>query len=393
MFELTNGQKELISEIYKWYKYDMSEDFVYSGAAGTGKTSVLPYVIQEIGLEPEEVLYVAFTGKASSVLMQKGFDASTIHSAFFDLKEVPLRKNGHLVMKNGRAVTTLKFVEKEMISSNIKLIVIDEWSMVNEEFMKVIYKFGIPVIASGDKYQLRPVFGNCPFAERIRFNLTEITRQSKQSGIITLATMIRNGEQLPRYHKFFNDARIMSKDYVKDKYLLNADIILTAKNKTRNMFNDKIRSLHGSSGKLPSVGDKLINRKNDWSKSLDGIPLVNGIIGTCIHPIRRDECNLARGIYRMDFKPDYINEDNFDYYEALKCDYDYLNEKCGEKEINIYNDGAKMEYAEAITVHLAQGSQYGNVLYWDEWVGDREYMQQIRYTAVTRAVNSVIMFI
>ena len=93
MFELTNGQKELIYEISKWYRNDMSEDFVYSGPAGTGKTSVLPYIMKELELEPEEVLYVAFTGKASSVLMQKGFDASTIHSAFFDLKEVPLRRD------------------------------------------------------------------------------------------------------------------------------------------------------------------------------------------------------------------------------------------------------------------------------------------------------------
>lgn len=391
MFELTNGQKELIYEISKWYRNDMSEDFVYSGPAGTGKTSVLPYIMKELELEPEEVLYVAFTGKASSVLMQKGFDASTIHSAFFDLKEVPLRRDGKLVMKNGRAVTTFKFVEKEFISSKIKLIVIDEWSMVSDEFMKVIYKFGIPVIASGDKYQLRPIFGECPFADKIKYNLTEITRQAKYSGIVSLATMIRNGEELPKYYKFRDDARIMSKVYVKDKHLLSADIILTAKNKTRNLFNDKVRQLHGSTGKLPMVGDKLINRKNDWGKSLDGIPLVNGIIGKCIHPIRRDECNLSRGIYRMDFQPDYI-DDPYTCYEALKCDYDYLNEKCGEKEINMYNDGCKIEYAEAITVHLAQGSQYNNVLYWDEWVGDRDFMQQIRYTAVTRAVNKVIMF-
>ena len=392
MFELTKGQKELVHEVVKWYCNDMDEDFIYSGPAGTGKTTVIPYIIDELGLEADEVLYVAFTGKASSVLMQKGFDASTIHSAFFDLKEVPIRKNGQIVTKNGRTVTKFKFVEKDHISPRIKLIVIDEWSMVSEEFMKVIYKFGIPVIASGDKYQLRPVFGDCPFADRIKYNLTEITRQAKNSGIIELATMIRNGEELPHYCKFRNDARIMDKEYLKDKHLLNADIVLTAKNRTRNNFNDRIRSLHKHNGKLPEVGDKLINRKNDWTKTLDGIPLVNGIIGKCIHPIRMDECNLSRGIYRMDFQPDYI-KDEYEYYEALKCDYDFLNEKCGEKEINLCNDGAKIEYAEAITVHLAQGSQYGNVIYWDEWVGDRSFMQQIRYTAVTRAVNNIIMFI
>ena len=50
--------------------------------------------------------------------------------------------------------------------------------------------------------------------------------------------MIRNGEELPVYHNFFNEARIMGKDFLNDKYLLDADIVLTAKNKTRNTFND-----------------------------------------------------------------------------------------------------------------------------------------------------------
>ena len=101
------------------------------------------------------------------------------------------------------------------------------------------------------------------------------------------------------------------------------------------------------------------------------------------------ECNLAQGIFRMDFQPDYTDC----YYEALKCDYDFLKEPCGSKEINMYNTGNKFEYAEAITVHLSQGSQYGNVLYYDEFVGDRDNMRKMRYTAVTRAINNVYMFV
>jgi exodeoxyribonuclease-5 len=174
--------------------------------------------------------------------------------------------------------------------------------------------------------------------------------------------------------------------------LLNADIVLTAKNKTRNMFNTKIRELHGSTGKLPCVGDKLVCRKNNWNMTLSGIPLVNGIIGKMVNPIRRDECNFAENIYRIDFQPDYINIP-WEYYEALPCDYDYLTTPCGKKEINKYNYGAKMEFAEAITVHLSQGSQFGNVVYYDEWIGDRELMNQLRYTAITRATDKVYMFI
>lgn len=391
-FELTKDQKQLQAEVCHWYKYDQDEDFVYTGAAGTGKTSVIPFIINELKLEEDEVLFVAYTGKAASVLMQKGFNASTIHSAFYDLVEVPLKINGEIVEKNGRVIKTLSFKEKEFISNRIKLIVVDEWSMVSEEFMRVIYKFGIPVLASGDAYQLDPIFGKSPFAKKVKFELKQITRQGKDSGIITLANMIKDGKELPYYYSFKNEAWVMPKKLLNDKHLLNADMILTSKNKTRDIFNNKVRHLHGSSGKLPQIGDKLVNRKNNWSRSLCNIPLVNGIIGKVVNPIRMSECNLKDGIYRIDFQPDYVS-DSFEYYEAIPCDYDYLNQPCGSKVIDKYNKGCKMEYGEAITVHLSQGSQYDDVVYWDEWVGSRENMRKLRYTAVTRAVKRIHMFI
>ena len=390
MLELTDGQLELKDRIVRWYEQDLGPDFVYAGPAGTGKTSVLPFIVKELGLEPDEVLYCAFTGKAASVLMQKGFDASTIHSAFFDLKEKPMYdKYGEKIIRNGREVLGLKFIEKEFLSPRIKLIIADEWSMINTDLAKVMYKFGIPIIASGDEHQLQPVFGVSPFANKVQYRLTEITRQAQYSGIIILATMIREGKELPTYHNFYNTAHIMPKSMLTDKHLLDADIILTAKNKTRNLFNDRVRMLHNHKGVLPEVGDKLINRKNNWITSLDGIPLINGVLGTCIHPIRMSECNLAQGIYRMDFQPDYTDN----YYEALKCDYDFLREPCGSKEVNMFNTGNKFEYAEAITVHLSQGSEYNNVLFYDEFIGDRDTVRKTRYTAVTRARESVYMFV
>ena len=389
MFELTDGQKELKNNIVKWYNNDLGPDFVYAGPAGTGKTSVLPYIVKELGLEPDEVLYCAFTGKAASILMQKGFDASTIHSAFFDLKEKPLYdKFGDKLKRNGRDVMGLKFVPKEILSPRIKLIIADEWSMINLDLAKVMYKFGIPIILSGDEYQLRPVFGESPFASKVQYRLTEITRQAKHSGIIVLATLIRKGKELPIYRNFYNTAYVLPKSMLSDRHLLNADIILTPKNKTRNIFNDKIRALKGHKGVLPEVGDKLINRKNNWSTSLEGIPLINGILGTCIHPIIMSECNLSQGIFRMDFQPDYTDA----YYEAIKCDYNFLKEPCGSKDVDLYNPGNKFEYAEAITVHLSQGSQYNNVVYYDEFVGDRSDMLKMRYTAITRAIDKVYMF-
>jgi exodeoxyribonuclease-5 len=391
-FKYTPGQEYLLEDVSHWYKYDISEDYIYTGGAGTGKTTIIPYIINKLGLEPEEVLFVAFTGKAASVLMQKGFDASTIHSAFYDVREFPKKKDGKIVLKNGRPVIERKFVPKEFIDKRIKLIVLDEWSMVSEELQKVIYKFGVPVLGSGDIHQLPPIFGYSPFYNKVRFELTQITRQAKDNGIIQLATLIRKGKEIPLYKNYNNNAHVLPKKYLDDSFLTRSDMILTVKNKTRNIFNTTIRELHGSTGKLPNVGDKLVCRKNNWSIALNGIPLVNGIVGKVVNPIIKSECNLAQGLYRIDFQPDYINND-YDYYEALTCDYDFLIEPCGSKEIDLYNPGAKLEFAEALTVHLSQGSQYNTVLYWDEQIGDKEYMQKLRYTAVTRAIDKVFMFI
>lgn len=392
MFELTEGQRELCDNVNRWYNNDFDQDYVYAGAAGTGKTSIVPVIIKELGLEPDEVLYVAYTGKAASVLMQKGFNASTIHSAFYELVEVPLIKNGAKVIRNGRPLMTQKFVPKKYISPKIKLIFIDEWSMVNEEFANTIYSFNVPILAAGDKYQLRPIYGESPFAQKIRFELTEITRQSKYSGIVMLATQIRKGESLPKFANYFNDVHVYPKKLLRDDHLLNTDIILTVKNKTRNYFNDRIRLLHGSLNWYPSVGDKLINRRNTWNRSLLGIPLVNGILGKCINPTILEDYELKDNIYRLDFQPDYA-EGTDEYYEALACDKGFLRLPCGDKTIDPYNRGLKFEYAEAITVHLSQGSQYDKILYWDEFVGEDEYMQQIRYTAITRAIKSAYVFV
>lgn len=391
-FKLTNGQYELINMISDWYMSSNSEqDFTYAGPAGTGKTSVIPHIMKNLGLRDDEVLFCAYTGKAASVLNQKGFNASTIHSSFFTpVTELVYKDNGKLAKnKYGEPLHRVKFVEKDELDPKIKLIVVDEWSMINEKVSNVLFKFDIPVIASGDEYQLPPITGESPFKNKIKYRLTEITRQNSDSGIIKLATMIRNGYDLPKSANYNNQAIVTSKNNISDEDLLAADIILTTKNKTRNFFNDRIRKLHGCKNILPQVGDKLINRQNNWSMSLEDMPLINGTMGKCISPIISSECDLNNGLYRMDFKPDYADSD---YYEMILCDYEYLAQPCGNKTIDPTNIGNKFEYAEAITCHLSQGSEYDSVIYYDEWNKDREYLMRMRYTAITRAKERIIIY-
>lgn len=390
-FELNSGQFELVGEAVKWHHDSNSQIYTYSGFAGTGKTTVLPSIIKNTGLAYNEILFLAYTGKAASILCQKGFNAYTMHSSLFEVKDVPKLINGEPIIRNGRKILTPTFVPKESIDPHIKLIVIDEWSMVDEYMDSVLQKFGIPILASGDEDQLPPIFGISPYASRVQYRLTEIMRQAKDNGIVILATMIRTGQELPKiYYNIYNDAYILDKKLLTGEHLLKADMILCSKNKTRELFNNKIRDLHGSHGALPNPGDKLICRKNTRQYRLEGIPLINGTIGTCANPIQRSLCDFKNNIYTVDFQPDYCS---YDYYDNLKCDLGFLTQPCGDKDMDRFNPGVKLEYAEAITVHLSQGSQYNTVVYYDEPIGDYQFMKKLRYTAVTRAVNKFYMFI
>ena len=57
--------------------------FKYQADPGRGKTFLVRYLIDRVGLSYDEVLFVAFMGKAASQLARNGLPAKTIHSAIY----------------------------------------------------------------------------------------------------------------------------------------------------------------------------------------------------------------------------------------------------------------------------------------------------------------------
>ena len=50
----------------------------------------------------------------------------------------------------------------------------------------------------------------------------------------------------------------------------------------------------------------------------------------------------------------------------------------------------KFEYANAITVHSSQGSQYDRILYIDDgFTGSRDTLKKLKYTAISRAAKRI----
>ena len=68
--ELTEEQKELKRKMIHWYHHYGSGKpyFYYSGAAGTGKTTVIKSMIEDLNMLSHEVIACAYVGKAVLVL-------------------------------------------------------------------------------------------------------------------------------------------------------------------------------------------------------------------------------------------------------------------------------------------------------------------------------------
>ena len=388
--QLTQKQQEGLEIALARYKQKKPWTCI-SGYAGTGKSTLVKYIIAALGISPMEVAYVTFTGKAASVLREKGCpNAITAHKLLYYCKR----------LKNGRYV----FNARTKLEYPFKLLVVDEVSMLPKKLWDLLLSHKIHVLALGDPYQLPPIDKS---SDNMVLNnphvfLDEIMRQAKDSEIIQLSMLIRNQQPL-EYFKG-KEVQVLRKSEVQNGMYLWADQILVATNQTRKDLNTHIRQNLLNYGAEPVKGDKLICLRNNWDVfDVNGqIPLINGAIG------RVDEYYLEDAVYLP-----YLNKPitammtnlNFDEYNffGLPIDYNYLqkNEKIftPQEEYRIHQNKGNMlslpiefDYGYAITCHKAQGSQWDKVMVVEEkFPFNKEEHSRWLYTAVTRAASKLIL--
>lgn len=389
--ELNNQQIYLIYDLESWWNSKNKQVYEISGAAGTGKTTVIRYFIDRLNLELENVLFVAFMGKAASVMARNGLPATTIHSAIYDFKEKYARdENNKIIFKsNGKPKLVNYFEIKDHISKKIKLIVLDEGSMVDKKIGEDLISFGIPIIVLGDLNQLPPVYGDSFFLKNPDTVLTQIMRQSENNPICWLSQEVLSGRKLKQ--GVYGHSSVIKKRDLTDYHFRNADIILTGTNRLRYHINNYCREELKGIKKLeyPHMGEKVICRKNNWSQRIDdNIFLTNGTTGF-VDYIYRDSFN--KRTMKMDFRPDFTNK----IFKNIEFDYNHMYaipEEENETPFGYLYD--KMEYAYAITVHSSQGSQYNNVLFlYEDFMRDPEDKKRMLYTGITRAVQNVTIVI
>lgn len=246
---------------------------VIAGYAGSGKSTLIKFIISALGIDPdEEACYVAFTGKAASVLASKGCaNATTAHKLLYKAKIQP----------NG----TYKFTPKIIGELNeYKVIVVDEVSMLPKAMWDLLLSHKVYVLATGDPGQLPPISeeDNNHVLDNPHIFLDEIMRQALDSEIIRLSMWIREDKPLASYKPTGEQVKVFHPWEVSTGMYMWADQVICATNKKRNEINRIVREEKQFDPDKPCVGDKVIGLHNHWDfMSNNHIwALTNGTVGT-----------------------------------------------------------------------------------------------------------------
>lgn len=361
------NQNDALKRVNRWFHNDTKENPIFRvfGYAGTGKTSIAKYFAEMID---GEVLYAAFTGKAALAMSKAGcHGASTIHSMIYTPK----------VDKRSGDVTFILNRGSDLRSAS--LLIIDECSMVNSEMAYDLLSFKVPILVLGDPAQLPPVAGAGFFTEvKPDVMLTEIHRQAGDNPIIRLATDVRN-RKVPSYGKY-GDSSIVNEILLSD--LTAHDQILVGRNATRTRLNTKIRKILGFEGDMPKINDKLICLKND--KEL-------GIFNGGMFTMQGYNRTKLKG---TNFSHLFLESDDFaDRSVNVKVHKGFFDGDYNLPPQKNLSGSHQFDYGYAITTHKSQGSQWDSVLVYDESGCFRDEKYRWLYTAITRAAESVKVYI
>jgi len=396
---LTPGQREAEYIFKKWYKSKKTKDnqiLRIGGAAGSGKSYWVRYIIEKYGFDLSNCFVMAYTGQAVNVLRQSYIMARTIHSTIMIPIEEPIinKKTDEIITRHGVPLTHVRFKPVPSIPSSIKLIIVDEASFLPAKLEKVLKRYNVPILEVGDPIQLPPVADEQVFTmDSLDYFMEGVMRQNKDSEIYKLATRLRKHKNIfPQdYHDdvrfLYAQPTIEETFYRFLPFFRDADIIITSTNKQRQIITDLYRrEILGINSPLPREGERMICRKNNQELMLDQYMLSNGTQGVCMYDVSHSDRDKKTGTFLMNFKPDVVADDPELYYDNLVCDEEFLHKPFGSDALTSFkHPGEKFEFAHAITTHLAQGAQFPKVLFMDSFAPDLEYLMRLRYTAASRA--------
>lgn len=389
---LTNKQEQGLKEALT--RYGNREKYItISGYAGSGKTTLVRFIIEALDVDEDKVAYATYTGKAAEVLRKKGNkNAMTLHRLLYD--SFP-RKGGGFIR-----------VPKKILEYTI--IVVDECSMVPKSMIDLLLAHKVFVIFLGDPFQLPMIDKNESHDLLVKPHvfLEEIMRQAQESEIIRLTMKIRAGEDIP--FEQGNEIIVAPKRDLVTGHLLWADQIICATNKTRINLNNQTRQLLGYNG-LPQTGDRMICLRNYWDDISDSgtASLVNGTTGIIQNPfetwieapryirMKNHKMPVIQGSFIADDGETYSTVDMDKY--MIEVGEPFLDWResyaLGQLKMKIGDIiPRQFTYGYAITGWKAQGSEWDKVLAIEEnFPFEKKEHAKFLYTICTRASKKLVL--
>lgn len=449
-FEPTPSQSELLTALSKFLVSTKHNCLLLiKGYAGTGKTTMVNSLVKTLPSIKLKSVLLAPTGRAAKVLGNySGVRAFTIHKKIYN--------------KKADDAGFVKFSPADNLHTNT-VFVVDEASMIGwEDFsskqmgtvnlLKDLFEYvysgkNCRLILIGDGAQLPPVHQDRSPALDLKFlkdqfnvtaaicELKDVLRQTLDSGILNLATQLRNTLfdtkrkviklQIPEE----KDTERITGMELEEKlewsfsnYSVENSIVITRSNKTANLFNRQVRARMLFREEELSSGDLIMIVKNNYywldEKSSAGF-IANGDIAEILKVKGYEELydnKFANAVIRLLDYPEEkdlevkINLGAFDsnaaampadryklLYYSIAEDFEHImtrTKKHQEILKSPYLNALQAKFAYAITCHKAQGGQWPVVFvdqgYLTEEMLDDNYLRWL-YTAVSRATEKLFL--
>jgi ATP-dependent exoDNAse (exonuclease V) alpha subunit len=448
-FNPTVKQDIFLQQIAQFLTNNNNEEiFVLKGYAGTGKTTVISTIVNNLIAINLKYVLLAPTGRAAKVIANYSQKpAFTIHKKIY----FPKKSSGggvSFTMQQNKHKNTIFIVdEASMISDTSSDSKLYENGSLLDDLISYIYSgTNCKMILLGDTAQLPPV--NLDVSPALEtetlamhydktvhsIELDEVMRQEENSGILYNATDLR---ELLKSHfiddfqfqlKGFKDIVRLTDGYdIQDainqaysNYSIEDTAFIVRSNKRANQYNQQIRSKILDKESELSTSDYLMVVKNNyfWLKEKDEAGFIaNGDI------IEVLEIFSIKELYTFKFANvkirmvDYPNQKPFEtvllldtitsespsltYDESNRLYQEVMKDYEGETKYkmfqkvkeNEYFNALQVKFSYAITCHKSQGGQWNTVFVEQPYLPDgidRDYIRWL-YTAITRAKDKLYL--
>jgi exodeoxyribonuclease V len=423
------------------------EALMITGYAGTGKTTAVKALINTLYDLKIKAVLMAPTGRAAKVLSSYTHKpAFTIHKKIYRQKSAKDGLGNFVLEKNLHHHTFFIVDEASMISNqSFDMSVFGSGRLLDDLIEYVYQNASCKLILIGDTAQLPPVkmdlspalnpnqLEGYGLAVKRSF-LSDILRQTRESGILYNATSIRkmidqdeSGYPQLDVSKFTDIDMVLGPDLVEaisdayDQYGIEETVIITRSNKRANQFNQGIRNQILWREEELATGDYLMVVKNNyfWINEQEQMDFIaNGDIAEIVAIKGYQD---LFGFHFADLTLRFVDYDDLEMNVKVLLDTLYLNQASltrAENKSLFYNiledyrdvktkkaryqkvrenpffNALQIKFAYTVTCHKAQGGQWKVVFldhgYITDDMIDKSFYRWL-YTAFTRATEKLYL--